>query len=107
MVTPKWQITVYLAVIWVVSSGVLAAISSSVAASSDIEIRSATGRAGVAAAAVQRFYDPATGLFCSGAGDCWWWSANELTALIDYSRQAKSTGALVDIANTYATARYR
>ncbi|MHB1701378.1 MAG: glycoside hydrolase family 76 protein [Acidobacteriaceae bacterium] len=77
-----------------------------VAASSDDETGSPGRRAGVAAAAAQRFYHPATGLFCTPSGNCWWWSANELTALIDYSRQMKSTGALADIATTYTAARY-
>ena len=107
MVKTKLQITTCMAVICVVLVGTLPASPQSPATSSDTEIQSASGRAGVAAAAVQRFYDPATGLFCSGAGDCWWWSANELTALIDYGRQAKSTVAVADIANTYTAARYR
>ena len=66
-------------------------------------------RAGVAAAAVQRFYVPATGLFCSGGGgggDCWWYSANELTALVDYSRAAKLKDAVGVLANTYTAAKF-
>src|ERR1700743_1440008 len=63
--------------------------------------QTAKDRAGVAAANVQRFYDPATGLFCSGAGDCWWYSANELTALVDYSMRVKSKDAVTLIANTF------
>ena len=71
--------------------------------------QSPTERAAVAAAAVQRFYVPATGLFCPGAGvggDCWWYSANELTALIDYSRAAKSKDAVAVLANTYTAAKF-
>jgi predicted alpha-1,6-mannanase (GH76 family) len=77
------------------------------AAATDSENKSAADRASVAAAAVQTFYDPATGLFCEDVGDCWWWLANELTALIDYSKAAKSQVALADIATTYTEARYR
>ena len=107
MVKAKLRIMTRMAAMWVVFVGALGATPQLTAASSDSETQSASGRAEVAAAAVQRFYDPATGLFCSGAGDCWWWSANELTALIDYSRWAKSTAALADIANTYTAARYQ
>lgn len=67
---------------------------------------SPASRASVAAGAVQRYYDPTTGLFCPAGGNCWWWSANELTAVIDYSLRTRTTTYLGDIANTYANARY-
>jgi predicted alpha-1,6-mannanase (GH76 family) len=70
-------------------------------------IESPYARAAIAAASVQQYYDPATGLFCSGGGDCWWWSANELTALVDYSREVKSKFALADVDHTYNLARFR
>ena len=71
--------------------------------------QTAVERAGVAAAAVQRFYVPTTGLFCNGGGgggDCWWYSANELTALVDYARAAKSKDVVGVLANTYAAAKF-
>ena len=84
---------------WVI---VLAAICVAMGASA----QTAKERAGVAAADVQRFYDPATGLFCSGAGDCWWYSANELTALVDYSMRVKSKNAVAVVANTFEKAGF-
>ncbi|HEY5329755.1 MAG TPA: glycoside hydrolase family 76 protein [Acidobacteriaceae bacterium] len=69
--------------------------------------QTAKARASVAAADVQRFYDPATGLFCSGTGDCWWYSANELTALVDYSMRVKSKDAATVVANTFEKAGFR
>jgi len=103
----KLQGVVCLVMVWAILAGVRIAVSQSAIASSGDDSQSASARAGVAAAAVQKFYDPATGLFCSGKGDCWWWSANELTALIDYSRRVKSTAVVAIIANTYTTAQYR
>lgn len=67
-----------------------------------------------AAARLQQMYDPSNGLFessCSDTspgGNCWWWSANELDALIDYYEQQPSTpfpGSttyLNDIQNTFS-----
>src|ERR1039458_5894441 len=107
MAKAKFQVIACMVVICIVLVGALTAVPRPAAASSSDEIQLASDRAAVAAAAVQRFYDPATGLFCSGDGDCWWWSANELTSLIDYSRQVKSTAVLADVATTYTAARYR
>lgn len=67
----------------------------------------AAQRAAAAALAVQSQYDGATGLFCTGGGNCWWWSANELTALSDYGRRAQASTYLADLATTYARAGTR
>ncbi len=64
----------------------------------------AVARAAVAARAVQALYRPRTGLFCAQPGNCWWWSANELTALSDYGRLAHTRAYLGDLAATYARA---
>jgi hypothetical protein len=73
-----------------------------------------------AANGLQLMYNENTGLFDNNCGDpsnpcctnnkgnCWWWSANELCALIDYFEQQGTVsfpgaGAyLSDISNTYA-----
>ncbi len=63
--------------------------------------------AAIAAASLQRMYNPSTGLFCRKPNaNCWWDSANELTALVDYSRQAGSRTYLGDLARTYVRAEY-
>lgn len=54
----------------------------------------ATTRAAIAAARLQLMYNGSgtnpTDLFENPCGsNCWWWSANELNALIDYGRMAK------------------
>src|ERR1700733_12078445 len=52
-----------------------------------------------AAARLQLMYDPGDGLFdpsgdctkvAAPAGNCWWWSANELNALIDFGWQERA-----------------
>jgi hypothetical protein len=61
----------------------------------------------VAAASLQRMYNSGNGLFCRKPDpNCWWDSANELTFLIDYSRQTGSRAYLGDIARTFSRARY-
>jgi predicted alpha-1,6-mannanase (GH76 family) len=54
------------------------------------------GYANAAAAALQAFYDPATGLWNTG----WWHSANALTAAIDYMIATNATTYVADISNT-------
>jgi hypothetical protein len=90
------------AVVGIVLAAVLTVLSPAAQASSG----QPRDRAGVAAADVQRYFDPTTGLFCPAGGNCWWWSANELTAVIDYSRKVRSPGAVDDIATTFAKARF-
>lgn len=52
----------------------------------------------MAAASLQRMYNSGDGLFCRKPDpNCWWDSANELTSLIDYSRQ---TGILTEPCKT-------
>jgi hypothetical protein len=76
-----------------------------------------------AANGLQLMYNPNTGLFDNNCGDpanpcctnnkgnCWWWSANELYAMVDFIEQQGTTsfpGAgtyLNDIQNTYARQR--
>src|SRR5260221_4594320 len=68
---------------------------------------SGAAMAAIAAASLQRMYNPSTGLFCrTRDANCWWDSANELTALIDYSKQAGSRTYLGDLARTYARGEY-
>ena len=64
-------------------------------------------RAAVAASDVQRNYDQRTGLFCPRSGNCWWWTANLLTALADYGRRAHTRAYLGDLATSYRLARYQ
>lgn len=71
----------------------------------------ATTKAATAAAALQLMYNdtvgsPSRGLFCTGTphGGCWWQSANELDALIDYSEETGSAAYLGDIATTFTDA---
>ena len=52
-----------------------------------------------AAEALQRLYDPSTGLFPSTG---WWNSANALTAMIDYSARTGSSAYVGDIAITFS-----
>ncbi len=64
-------------------------------------------RSAVAAAAVQSNYNPQTGLFCPRSSNCWWWTANDLTALADYGRLAHTRAYLSDLATTYTLAPYQ
>jgi hypothetical protein len=71
----------------------------------------AAARAATAAAGLQLRYNNtpgsrSRGLFCSGrpTGNCWWQSADELNALIDYSQQTGSKAFLGDIADTFTYA---
>ncbi len=50
------------------------------------------------AAGLQRFYDPATGLFPTTG---WWNSANAITALADYSLRTGSQSYVADFGNTF------
>jgi predicted alpha-1,6-mannanase (GH76 family) len=60
---------------------------------------SAADYAQAAATALQRFYDPSTGLW-TGTG--WWNGANDLTALLDLDRLSGSRAYTATAANTYA-----
>jgi hypothetical protein len=71
----------------------------------------AATRAATAAAVLQLRYNNtpgsrSRGLFCTGrpTGNCWWQSADELNALINYSQQTGSKAFLGDIADTFAYA---
>lgn len=59
-------------------------------------------RAGRGIAALQAWYDPATGLYKTTG---WWNSANALTVLIDYARVTKSAEYNYVIANTFVAAQ--
>lgn len=52
--------------------------------------------------ALQRWYDPATGLYKTTG---WWNSANALTVLIDYARAAQSSQYNFVVANTFVAAQ--
>ncbi len=52
--------------------------------------------------ALQRWYDPATGLYRTTG---WWNSANALTVVIDYARLTKSDPYNLQIANTFVAAQ--
>ena len=68
----------------------------------------AATQAATAAAALQVMYNNSSqpGLFCTGnlTGNCWWQSANELDALIDYSEETGSAAYLGDLNTTYTDA---
>ncbi len=63
-------------------------------------------RAAVAAGDVQRNYDAQTGFFCPVSSNCWWWSANDLTALADFGQAAHTKAYLSDFLTTYNRAAW-
>ena len=61
-------------------------------------------RAAVAATQLQRDYRAHSGLFCPRSSNCWWWTANDLTALADYGQRAHTPAYLPDFATTFRRA---
>src|SRR5258708_37049791 len=72
-----------------VSGSAMASSLTSASATAPATVPSGAPMAAVAAGSPQRMYNRSTGLFCRKLNaTCWWDSANERTALIDYSSQA-------------------
>ena len=79
MAKAKFQVIACMVVICIVLVGALTAVPRPAAAASSDEIQLASDRAAVAAAAVQRFYDPATGrLMLAQAPPLSWFQAHTL-----------------------------
>jgi Glycosyl hydrolase family 76 len=90
-----------------VSGPAMASSPAPAPAAAPATVPSGAAMAAAAAASLQRMYNPSTGLFCRKLNaNCWWDSANELTALIDYSKQAGSRRYLGDLARTYVRGQY-
>ncbi len=71
---------------------------------SDAAVTQGLNRASVAAEDVEQTFEASTGLFCPPSGTCWWWTANDLTALADYGRLSGTTSFASLIATTYSKA---
>src|SRR5258708_8977548 len=90
-----------------VSGSAMASSLTSASATAPATVPSGAPMAAVAAASLQRMYNPSTGLFCRKLNaNCWWDSANKPTASIAYSKHTGSRRYLGDLARTYVRGQY-
>lgn len=107
----RWAVPMALVAFMAVATATVGPVSASASvtalASARAAVPNGAAMAATAAASLQRMYNPGTGLFCpTVSANCWWDSANELNALIDYSEQTGSRAYLGDLARTYSRGEY-